>query len=122
MGRPRGSRNRSTRALHSVLSRLEYGGEINLEQVVLGLYRLAVSETEPSSVRIAASRELLNRAYGLPKAHLDVEHGVSESTVSLLVRIAQAPEYRRAAEELEQWRRSRAIPVAVTVEPEEESQ
>ena len=115
MGRPRGSRNRSTLALRDVLSRLERAGEVNMERVLLGLYALAVSETEPAPVRTAASRELLNRAYGLPNAHLDIEHGISESAVELLTRIATSAAHRRTVEELDQGREQRRL-AAVTGE------
>jgi hypothetical protein len=84
-------------------------------EVLRGLYSLATSKTESSAIRIAASRELLNRAYGLPKAHLDIEHGISESAVELLTRIAVSPEHRRNVEWLEARRLRLA---AITVESE----
>jgi hypothetical protein len=115
MGRPKGSRNRSTRAFRDLVSAMDRSGEINLRGLVLALYGDATSDNP--AVRLPARRELLSRVYGLPRQELAIEHGVSESAVEMLARIAASPEHRLALESLERERRQRQL-AAVTVELE----
>jgi hypothetical protein len=113
LGRPLGSRNKATREFRAVVAELDRRGEIDLRRLVLSLYEDATSK-DPS-VRIPSRREMLSRVWGLPRQAVEVEHGVSESGVALLVRIATSDAHRRVAEELEDEREQRRL-AAITVE------
>jgi hypothetical protein len=107
MGRPLGSRNRVTAGVRAVVARLEKAGSINLTRAFIALQGIVEDADAPAVARIAAARELFNRAYGLPKAHLDVEHGISRDAVSLLIEIGQSDRHRQALEALEREREKR---------------
>jgi hypothetical protein len=114
-GRPKGSKNRSTVELRGLLDRMEGAGEVDMAAVVRGLYGLATDEKQPAGVRIAASREILNRRYGLPKALVETTHELGRSAADLLVEIARSDRHRAGLEALEREREQRRL-AATTVE------
>jgi hypothetical protein len=117
MGRPLGSKNKSTREFRAVVAALDRSGEIDLRGLVLALYHDATSPDD--KVRLPARRELLSRVYGLPRQELAVEHGVGVSVVALLEQIGRSESHRRRLEEREARQLAAA---AITVEPEEKPQ
>jgi hypothetical protein len=115
MGRPKGSRNRSSIAIDGVLMRLEADGSLDIEKVLRGLYLLAVDHPDPS-IRIRASRELLDRKYGTPQAKLEMTHKPGGEWQAVLRRVLEDPERRKRVADLESWRRRRLIEGAIEAE------
>ena len=72
MGRPRGSPNKVTANVRAVVGRLERGGKLDLERCFVALQGIVDDPGQPGA-RIAAARELFNRAFGLPRAALDLQ-------------------------------------------------
>lgn len=122
MGRPLGSRNAVTANVKTVVTRLERAGRISLERCFETLYAIATDPKEPAAARIAAVRCLFDRAFGLPRAHIDIAHGLGESAVELLLKIHGSDEHRRNLESLQRWRDAHAITATVLDDEEAASQ
>jgi hypothetical protein len=110
LGRPRGSRNKVTAEVRRLLDRLTRDERISPARVFARLEQIALSD-RPDAV--PAARVLLSYLYGLPTAHVALEHGLSESATDLLIRISQSDEHRRALAEIEQWRDRRRVAIEV---------
>lgn len=114
-GRVLGSKNKKARALTALLDDLARAKRIDWSRLVENLYALATESPEPM-VRIAATRELLNRRYGLARAEISMTHEAGESFLSILDRINRDPARIAQREALERWRASRALPAAAVQE------
>ena len=106
MGRPKGSKGKVSRELRTVLDRLQREEIIHPAQWFKRLEEIALSAAPD---RIAALRILLGYAYGLPRATVAIEAGLSKSTEDLLREIASSEAHRQILERLEQ-KRLRAAP------------
>lgn len=116
MGRPPGSKNYKSKSVRLLLGRLENEGRLTPTRILERLQEIALSDALD---RVTAARLLLGYFYGYPQARLELEHGISESFVDVLLRIHNSDEHRHNLEDLER-RRSRALTTSLVTSDETE--
>jgi hypothetical protein len=108
-GRPKGSKSLRLKSVRLVLAKMQAAGRLTPERLLERLFEIGLSD-DPDRVR--AIELGLAYAYGRPssKIDLDVKHGIDESVVTILARIADSDAHRANLEAIQRRRDLRALP------------